>query len=89
MSEIPRVYANHTDISVSCYDFALDFGQMPIRDRSDERGATEPLVRVLMSPQHAKALSRILAGRITAYEDTFGVIPLADAEAQDEARETA
>jgi hypothetical protein len=46
-------------------DFALAFPRQPVR----------VLSRVIMSPQHAKALLRTLADNVSRYEARLGTIP--------------
>jgi len=73
--EVPSLYANNTQFQVSPWDISLDFGQ--VKGRGEQGNLViQPLVRVLMSPSHAKALLNLLSINLHAYEAEFGPIPI-------------
>lgn len=65
-----EIYSNAVSISASVYDMVLDFR---IGSLNEE---TKPLVRLRMSPQHAKAFFILLEKHIRGYEQVFGDINL-------------
>ncbi len=70
-SDLPlTIYANNLQCHLSLFDFELVFRRM--RD-----GAEQPqeLVVVVMSPQHAKSVSLLLARMVAHYEAQFGPLP--------------
>jgi hypothetical protein len=69
--ETKFVYSNRVGVDFSVFDFVLDVG---MRVPGDEGQAS--LLKLVMSPQHAKVLSRILLNNIEKYEKAFGPIPL-------------
>lgn len=66
------IYSNFVIITHSNSEFVLDFARML-------PGANKAKVfaRILMTPQHAKALLRTLEGNITKFETDHGEIKLA------------
>jgi hypothetical protein len=72
--EIPRFYANNTQFQISPWDVSLDFGQI-VGQTEDRRLLVENLVRVVMSPQHAKVIAHLLMTQLAMYESEFGTIP--------------
>jgi hypothetical protein len=73
VENMPSLYANSTNMETSFVDFQLFFGD--IIEASAERLVTEDKLRIIMSPQHAKAVLALMERQIKAYEDAFGVIP--------------
>ncbi len=68
-------YANSVNLMVSPWDIRLIFGEL--MDTGDKRGARiENRASVVMSPQHAKAFSIILARHLEKYEAEHGAITL-------------
>jgi hypothetical protein len=69
------LYAGTVRIWVSPFEFVFAFGHI---EAGVQRNAVPRLIevgQVIMSPQHAKALSRVLAGRVRIYEQQYGEIP--------------
>jgi len=75
---IPSYYANSVDILVSVYDFVLTLGQM--HPTGPDSVVIEQQARVIMSPQHLKTLTKVLADRVAQYESAYGPIPAAPNE---------
>lgn len=65
-------YSNSVEIGSSVWDFRLKCGEM--LDATPEKIVIKDLCIVYMSPNHAKAVSILLARQIKAYEDRFGEI---------------
>ncbi|HUP45420.1 MAG TPA: DUF3467 domain-containing protein [Thermoanaerobaculia bacterium] len=78
-AEIPRslapdhklLYVNSARFSVSYYDFKIFLGQ--ISDIQGELHNNE-IATLVMSPEHAKVFSELLARNIAKWEHTFGDI---------------
>jgi hypothetical protein len=70
----PSIYANSAEINVTTWDFRFKFGEIE-EVRPDSVSVAER-VRVVMSPQHAKIFSRVLAENVQKYENAFGEIVL-------------
>ena len=71
---VPSFYANAIRVMVSMFDFTLMVGQVGYRE--DGIPEMREALRLNLSPQHAKALSVLLARRVADYEEEMGVIPL-------------
>ena len=67
------VYANSARVRTSFYDFSIVFGEISAVDDKLER---EERVQVVMSPQHAKALLKVIEKNVAAWEERFGAIEL-------------
>lgn len=80
------VYANNSNVQLSVYDVQLNFG----RGRPATGGGVEvdEVATIMMSPQHAKALTRGLARAITEYEARFGSISIPDTTLEFEVQES-
>ena len=66
-------YSNYFKVGFNSFEFILDFGQ------AYEDGAGEVLhTRIVTGPAYAKALSRLLADSLAAYEQTCGALPEID-----------
>ena len=61
------VYSNVVRIAHSRFEFLLDFGQV-----TPERKEAVIRARVIMSPHHAKALSKLLTQKVHEYEEKNG-----------------
>jgi hypothetical protein len=63
------IYINSVEIGMSHFDFSLDMSY---------RGANSPLndMRVVMSPQHYKAMIQVMIDNLNKYEELFGSIPM-------------
>jgi hypothetical protein len=70
----PSVYTNHAEITLTTWDFRIKFGE--IEKLTPEEVIVSERVRVAMSPQHAKVLSRVLAEHVANYEKAFGEIQI-------------
>jgi hypothetical protein len=68
-----KVYANSVQIEACVWDLRLIFGELT---RPGGKLLVEQSVAVTMSPQHAKALSTVLATNLQEYERKFGQINL-------------
>jgi len=63
-----EIYANSVQFLLSIYDVAMDFGT------TDMNNKHQSLVRIKMSPQHAKVMSILLSNNIKKYEHDVGMI---------------
>ena len=72
-ADAPVIYANSVNIGTSLFDISLGFGQ--IEESTPKRLVVTETLRVIMSPQHAKELSRLLGEQVQGYEDRFGPLP--------------
>lgn len=70
---VPIIYTNSVQLKLSLFDLTLLIGQTV--DSDEERTQVKPLIRIVMSPQHAKALATLLSGHVRGYEQTFGPLP--------------
>ena len=74
-SNKPVYYCNITSINTNIYDFQFMFGLKKDREKPDiVEGDIE--CKIVMSPQHAKALAGVLNGATEFYEKNFGKIEL-------------
>lgn len=64
-------YANSCMAAMSQWDIQITFGR---NDDREGAGRDQKLVKIFLSPAHAKAVSRILAQMVKAYEEQFGEI---------------
>jgi hypothetical protein len=71
--DIPDFYINSAKILGSLYEFMFTFGL-----KSDPDIDPEPIVKIRMSPQHAKVLAKILLKHVESYENDIGNIMLPD-----------
>ena len=84
MSDDFVFYANNVNIFTSVYDVTLNFSIRVPTEFDSEAGvvtSTEDtqLVRVRMSPQHAKSLTAVLIKHIKNYEEDQGIeLPIPD-----------
>ena len=68
-------YSNYFKVGFNSYEFIFDFGQ------AYEDGAREVLhTRIITGPAYAKALARLLADSLAAYERACGAIREIDNE---------
>ena len=68
---IRTIYSNIVRIGHSPYEFMLDFGQF---QPEGKRAFMD--IRVVTSPQHAKAILRALRDNIATFEEKYGTINL-------------
>jgi hypothetical protein len=68
----PVYYASGVEMSVSPWDFTFKFSVREGPSPKDVR----PVATVIMSPQHAWVVSRLLARNVEAYEREIGKIEL-------------
>ncbi len=69
----PIVYTNTIQISMSYSDIAFGIGL--VEEATSDRFVAKEQFRIVMSPQHAKILSGLLAEKMEMYERTFGPLP--------------
>jgi hypothetical protein len=74
--EFTTIYVNSSQVQIGTFDVRLSLGNLPEDDKDDDVIRMEERVLALMSPQHAKALARLLVANIKRYEDEFGPINL-------------
>lgn len=71
LREISSYYVDSATARFSPYTYVLLLG---VSDPSDAPEQTIPLVQLIMSPQHAKALAAHLMTTVAAYEDAYGTL---------------
>lgn len=69
---VPFVYSNQARVRASGFDVVIDFGQLTPDVEADLAPAE---VRIAMSWEHAKVLTRVLAETIKAFEANIASIP--------------
>jgi hypothetical protein len=72
-----KVYANSAQIETGPWDFRITFGEATT---SGDKVIVEQSVAVAMSPQHAKAVSDLLAKNVRDYEKRIGEIKMPSEE---------
>lgn len=76
---IRTIYSNIVRIGHSPYEFMLDFGQFQPEGKKAFMD-----IRVITSPQHAKAILKALKDNIARYEERYGTIgSVGDEEEED------
>jgi hypothetical protein len=73
ITQLPELYSNAVKIDVSIFDMVFTIGL-----RDPDSNEIRSLLRVNMSPQHAKAFFILFEKQMRAYEDAFGDIELPD-----------
>jgi len=68
---VPEYYTDSVNFMTNIYGFTLEFGVMQAQEEPPR-----PLVRVKMSPQHAKIMSLLLRKNVQEYERRVGTIIL-------------
>jgi uncharacterized protein DUF3467 len=71
--QLVDTYANHLNVSMSAFDFTLDFAL--VSPSINELDVPQLLARIRISPQLAKQSHALLGRLIEAYEGTVGTIP--------------
>jgi hypothetical protein len=80
---IRTVYSNIVRIGHSPYEFMLDFGQFQPEGKKAFMD-----VRIISSPQHAKAILKALKDNIARYEERYGKISIGPDEEEEEGIDT-
>ncbi len=75
---VRTIYSNIVRIGHSPYEFMLDFGQF---QPEGKRAFMD--VRIITSPQHAKAILKALKENIAIYEEKYGKINIISDEEED------
>jgi len=75
---IRTIYSNIVRIGHSPYEFMVDFGQFQPEGKKAFMD-----IRIITSPQHAKAILRALKENIATYEEQYGQINLGIDHEQD------
>ena len=73
MLSLPEYYTDSVNFMTNIYGFTLEFGVMGQQDDPPRQ-----LVRIKMSPQHAKIMSLLLRKNVTEYERRIGTVILPD-----------
>ena len=68
------IYSNNVAFAISAFDVSLIFGE--IAGNEEGKLHVEQMIRVTMSPQHAKVLALIMMENIKTYETTVGPITI-------------
>lgn len=76
------IYCNQVRVGMSVWDIVIDIGQAAITEMHQGAGGqmivpVDYKTRIVMSPQHAKALSQVLAQNVQQYESIFGEVSIA------------
>lgn len=69
-ADYPTAYANNAQVTMSNWDFRIDFGEVVSAD--DKEIVIQQRIGVVMSPQHTKALAQVLTKNVEEYEKSFG-----------------
>ena len=77
---IKTVYSNIVRIGHSPYEFMLDFGQF---QPEGKRAFMD--VRIIISPQHAKAILKALKENIEGFEEKYGRIGVGPDDSEEDA----
>ena len=73
--QLTTYYSNVVRFYVSNSDFSFDFAAKDPRiSGKTMKEKTKVQVRVVMSPHHAKAFSKMLMANVEKFEKTFGVV---------------
>lgn len=72
---VPMFYANNTSVETSLWDVCLKFAETIETDREQNITKVRELLRVRISPQHARVVVGILTRHLENYERDFGPIP--------------
>ncbi|MEW5920661.1 MAG: DUF3467 domain-containing protein [Bacillota bacterium] len=70
-NRLPVYYDNSVNVEASVYDVSITCGI-----RLSDKKAYDPLSRIIMSPQHAKVLAKILTDTLEQYEKDLGELPM-------------
>lgn len=70
--QVPTYYASAFAMATSPWDFTLRF----MLREGDTPKDVRPVANVILSPQHAYIVARILRAQVDAYEQQFGKISL-------------
>jgi len=68
------IYTNSIGVEASVFDVKLKLNYLTSSEK--EEVIKNDLCEVVMSPQHAKAFSKVLMNTIKSYEEQFGEIEL-------------
>lgn len=68
------LYANSVQIQMSLYDFNLIFGM--VGGIKNGRVQIAALQTIIISPQHAKELAKVLTENVQKYEEKFMALPI-------------
>jgi hypothetical protein len=74
--EIPEYYTDSVNFMTNIYSFMVEFGAQQPNPEGLEPPPPRPLVRVKMSPHHAKIMSLMLRKQVREYETRIGTIIL-------------
>lgn len=69
-----EVYVDSCSVDSSFFTFVIRGGRMHKDEDIPNQMINEHQVALLMSPEHAKALSKVLAAKVTEYEQQVGPI---------------
>ena len=72
--EAPTIYVNNVEIRATEWDIHLSMGEVTRRSEGEMR--VKELVKIYMSPQHAKVFARVLTNQVARYEEAVGTIPI-------------
>jgi hypothetical protein len=72
-----EIYSNASQGAFTPWDIEITFGKL---DQLDGETAIADLVTVKLSPQHAKAVLKVLEGAVRGYEAVHGEIKLSDGQ---------
>jgi len=79
IERIKTIYSNIVRIGHTPYEFILDFGQFQPEGKNVFMD-----VRIITSPQHAKAILKALKDNIVIYEEKYGKINIETDQDNDE-----
>lgn len=74
--QVPHIYFNVVNVGCSAYEFQLIMGESTADTLTQgERAYVKPLLIAKTSPQHLKAMVKVMTKKIENYENQFGTIP--------------
>lgn len=72
---VPEFYVDSARVNVSAWSVLIEFGLHPM-PFEQEMSTSDPVVRIRMSPHHAKATSALLTSIVQDYEKQNGELKL-------------
>ncbi|MCX5807165.1 MAG: DUF3467 domain-containing protein [Proteobacteria bacterium] len=78
---IPTIYCNQIRVVMSQWDMTIEVGEANFSKMTEGENGKKNLpvefkARIVMSPQHGKAVAQVLMDQIKKYEDDFGELKI-------------
>jgi Protein of unknown function (DUF3467) len=77
-SDVASRYVNSTDIAFTQYDMTFDFQIVTaekVAPTGEPQFLAQRVVRIVMSPTHAKVLAEMIRNAVSQWEGRFGELP--------------